>query len=163
MKNIAIYPGSFDPITNGHIDILKKATELFDVVVLAVAEATNKDNLFNGEMREHLCREATKDLPHVQIIKFDGLIVDYAKKIGAKAMIRGLRAVSDFEYELQLALMNKHLDSTINTVFLIPDYKYFYLSSSLIKQIVSLGGDVSDFIPTCVERALKETIAKGPK
>ncbi|MCB5230453.1 MAG: pantetheine-phosphate adenylyltransferase [Candidatus Cloacimonetes bacterium] len=158
MKNIAIYPGSFDPITNGHIDILKKATELFDTVILAVAEATTKDHLFDGAERERLCRESTKYLQRVEVTKFDGLIVDYARKVGAKAMIRGLRAVSDFEYELQLALMNKHLDSKINTVFLIPDYKYFYLSSSLIRQVVSLGGDVSVFIPTCVENALKERL-----
>ncbi len=156
MKNRAIYPGTFDPITNGHVDILKKATEIFDKVVLAVAEDSGKDNLFTAEEREALCKEIVMDMPGVEVVRFSGLVVEYAHSIKAVAMIRGLRAVSDFEYELQLALMNRQLNKGINTIFLIPDYKYFYLSSSIIKQIIKLGGDPKDFIPASVKRALKE-------
>lgn len=151
MKNSAIYPGTFDPITNGHIDILKKATEIFDNVILAVAEDTGKNTLLSAEKRAELCIKATVGIKNVKVVTFKGLVVDYAKEIGAVAMIRGLRAVSDFEYELQLALMNRQLNSGINTIFLVPDSKYLYLSSSLIKQIVRLGGDLKEFIPKCVE------------
>lgn len=155
MKNTAIYPGTFDPITNGHIDILKKATEVFDRVILAVAEDTGKSTLFSIEERKQLCVEAIDHIERAEVVSFNGLVVDYARNIGAVAMIRGLRAVSDFEYELQLALMNRQIDSGINTIFLVPDSKYLYLSSSLIKQIIRLGGALKGFIPPCVEKALK--------
>jgi pantetheine-phosphate adenylyltransferase len=154
VNNTAIYPGTFDPITNGHIDILKKATDIFDNVILAVAEDSGKGNLFTVEERKQLCIEATKDISYVRVDSFKGLIVNYARNLGATTMIRGLRAVSDFEYELQLALMNKKMDSDINTIFLVPDYKFLYLSSSLIKQIIRLGGDLKEFIPENVEQAL---------
>ena len=156
MNNIAIYPGTFDPITNGHIDILKKATNLFDQVILAVAEDSGKDNLFQAGERVELCKKAIKNIKQVEVVSFSGLVVEYARSIKAVAMIRGLRAVSDFEYELQLALMNRQLNPMIDTIFLIPDYKYFYLSSSLIKQIIKLGGDLKDFVPANVKQALLE-------
>jgi len=158
MKNVAIYPGTFDPITNGHLDILKKGTEIFDKVYLAVAQDTEKKTLFSLEKRAELCRLAAADIERVETVIFDGLVVDFAQKLGALAMIRGLRAVSDFEYELQLALMNKQLSRQINTVFLVPDYKHLYLSSSLIKQIVRLGGDLKEYLPSCVEESLKEVL-----
>jgi len=157
---IAIYPGTFDPITNGHIDILTKATAIFDEVILAVAEITGKDTLFSTEEREYLCREATKTIPKVRIERFDGLSVDFARKNNAVAMIRGLRAVSDFEYELQIALVNRKLDKEINTIFLIPEAKYLYLSSSIMRQIVALGGDPEDALPECVEKALRQKLIK---
>jgi len=160
VTNRAIYPGTFDPITNGHIDILKKATEMFDEVVLGVANNSGKDTLFSLEKRAELCRLATSEIERVKVTVFEGLVVNYAKELNAVAMIRGLRAVSDFEYELQLALMNKQLSTDINTIFLVPDYKYLYLSSSLIKQIIRLGGDLKDFIPLCVEQAIKEVYKK---
>ncbi len=152
---IAIYPGTFDPITNGHIDILKKATIMFDEVILAVADTTGKATLFSTDEREALCKMATLDIPKVKVMSFKGLVVEFAMSMGAVSMIRGLRAVSDFEYELQLALMNKNLQADLNTIFMVPDYKYLYLSSSMIRQIVKLGGDLSDFIPPCVEQAIK--------
>ncbi len=154
MNSVAIYPGTFDPITNGHIDILLKASEVFDTVILAVAENSGKNSYFSIEERTKLCTIATKDIPRVQVKSFQGLVVDFAKTINASVMIRGLRAVSDFEYELQLALMNKKLCKDINTMFLVPDSKYLYLSSSLIKQITQLGGELDEFIPLCVKEAL---------
>ena len=160
MKNKAIYPGTFDPITYGHIDILKKATNIFEKVILAVAEDSGKDNLFTTDERVKLCKNGVKNIERVEVVKFSGLVVEYAYSIKAIAMIRGLRAVSDFEYELQLALMNRQLNPKIDTIFLIPDYKYFYLSSSLIKQIIKLGGDTRDFVPAAVKNALKERYSK---
>ncbi|MCD4797176.1 MAG: pantetheine-phosphate adenylyltransferase [Candidatus Cloacimonetes bacterium] len=151
----AIYPGTFDPITNGHIDVLKKAANVFDEVILAVADNTGKKTIFNLDERVRLCEEALKEFPGIKVMKFDGLVVDFAKEVGAVAMIRGLRAVSDFEYELSLALMNKKLNSEVHTVFFVPDNKYLYLSSTMIRQVVSLGGNIRDLIPECVEKALK--------
>ncbi len=154
---IAIYPGTFDPITCGHIDILKKAKNIFDKVILAVAENTAKSNsLFDLDERVFLCKESTKDISNVEVKKFNGLVVDFAKKENATIMIRGLRAVSDFEYELSLALMNKKLNGAIDTMFFVPDAKYLYLSSTIVKQVVKLGGDIHDLIPPIVEKALKE-------
>ncbi len=154
---IAIYPGTFDPITCGHIDILKKATGIFDKVILAVAEHTAKQtSMFTLDERVYLCKESTKDINGVEVMKFDGLVVNFAKKVNATIMIRGLRAVSDFEYELSLALMNKKLNTKIDTMFFVPDAKYLYLSSTIVKQVVKLGGDIHDLIPPIVEKALKE-------
>lgn len=157
---IAIYPGTFDPITKGHIDILLKARDIFDKVYLAVAEVTGKNTLFTGKEREDLCKKATANIKNVTVERFDGLSVAFAKKHNAIAMIRGLRAVSDFEYELQIALMNKKLDSTINTIFLTPEAKHLYLSSSIMRQIVDLGAEPKDFLPKCVIKALKKKLNK---
>ena len=154
---IAIYPGTFDPITCGHIDILKKAMNIFDKVILAVAEHTAKHNsLFTIDERVYLCKESVKDIKGVEVKKFSGLVVDFAKEQNSTIMIRGLRAVSDFEYELSLALMNKKLNEDIDTMFFVPDAKYLYLSSTIVKQVVKLGGDIHDLIPPIVEKALKE-------
>ena len=159
-KNIAIYPGTFDPITNGHINILTKATMLFDEVILAVANITGKNTLFDTDERLALCQKTTSHLDNLKVAKFDGLAVDFAKSVKAHTIIRGLRAVSDFEYELQLSLMNKNLNHDIETIFLVPDSKYLYLSSSMVRQIVRLGGNLSDFIPIGVKEAI---ISKFPK
>jgi len=159
-EKIAIYPGTFDPITNGHIDILKKAAKVFDKVILAVAAATGKNTIFTLKKRSELCRKAVGEISNIEVLEFQGLVVEFAKKVGATVMIRGLRAISDFEYELSLALMNKNLYNEIDTIFFLPDYKHLYLSSTMIRQVVALGGDVGDFIPKCVEEALKNKILK---
>ncbi|MDR1146643.1 MAG: pantetheine-phosphate adenylyltransferase [Verrucomicrobiales bacterium] len=154
----AIYPGSFDPITNGHLDILSRALRIFDEVVLAVARNENKAPLFTQEERVALNLAAIRDLPGHERVKvgcFHGLLVDYALTEQAATIIRGLRAVSDFEFELQLALMNRKLRSDIDTIFLMPKDNYTYLSSSLVKEIARLGGDVADFVPPCVQQALQ--------
>ncbi len=153
---IAIYPGTFDPITNGHIDVLKKASKLFDKIILAVADITGKKTIFTLEERTELCRKSLSEFSRVEVINFSGLAADLAIKVKACAMIRGLRAVSDFEYELSLDLMNKKLQPGINTIFFVPDNQYLYLSSTMIKQVVELGGDIKDLIPPCVEEALKK-------
>ena len=152
----AIYPGTFDPITNGHINILVKATEIFDEVILAVANVTGKNTLFTTDERMSLCSLALQEIPKVKVVKFDGLAVRFAETAGACTIIRGLRAVSDFEYELQLFLMNKSLNKEIETIFLVPDIKNLYLSSSMVKQVVTLGGSLSTYIPACVEKAILE-------
>jgi len=152
---IAIYPGTFDPITLGHINILEKACAIFDSVVLAVANVTGKNTLFSWEERTQLCKEAVKHIPNVQVIPFDGLVVDFAKEQHSKVMIRGMRAVSDFEYELQLAIMNKKLNTEIETMFLVPNFRYLYLSSSMVRQVAELKGDLTDLVPACVITALQ--------
>ena len=152
----AICPGTFDPIANGHIDVLKKASKVFDEIILAVAGDTGKKTFFSLEERLELCRKSTAHLPKIKVMKFTGLVVDFARKAGAVAMIRGLRAVSDFEYELSLALMNKKLHPEVETVFFVPDNKFLYLSSTMVRQIVDLGGSIKDLIPECVEQDLKK-------
>ena len=150
----AIYPGTFDPITYGHLNILTKATDIFDEIILSVANITNKNTLFTTDERFELCKETVQFVSKVRVEKFDGLAVRYAEYVGANTIIRGLRAVSDFEYELQLALMNKNLNSDIETIFLVPDAMYLYLSSSMVRQIVGLGGCLKNYIPYCVEHAI---------
>lgn len=151
---IAIYPGTFDPVTNGHLDILRRATEFFDLVIVAVAADSNKATLFSLAERIELLQEATKDMPHVQVKGFGGLTVEFARECGAIAIIRGLRAMQDFEYEFQLALMNKKLAADIETVFLMTQSEYSFISSSSIKWAASLKGSISEFVPNHVEQAL---------
>ncbi len=163
---IAIYPGTFDPITNGHLDIIKRAARLFDKVIVAIGENPNKKPLFNIEERVLLAKEATKTLPYpekVEIEAFHGLLVDFARQKGACVIIRGLRAVSDFEYEMQLALMNRKLSNSIDTIFLMPSLKWIFLSSSIVKEAARLGGNIEDLVPEIVAKKLKEKFKKGPK
>jgi pantetheine-phosphate adenylyltransferase len=152
---VAVYPGSFDPMTNGHIDVLERAVDLFDHVFVTVARNASKKPIFTTEQRVDLIREAVSHLPQVDVDTFEGLIVDYAKQKGAVALIRGLRAVSDFEYEFQIALMNRKLAENITTVFLMPNEKYTYLNSSIVRELARLHTDVSDFVPPNISRALK--------
>ena len=143
----AVYPGSFDPITFGHLDIIERSAKMVDELVIAVLRNSAKNSLFSLEERVNMIRELTKDLPNVRVESFDGLLVDYMSQIDADIIIRGLRAVTDFEYELQIAQMNHVLKDNVETVFLITNLKYSYLSSSLVKEIASYGGDISKFVP----------------
>ena len=158
MKRIAIYPGSFDPLTNGHLDVVQLAAKLFDRVVMAVAENDSKQPLFTLVERVALVKKAVAHLPNVQTDSFGGLLVEYAAAQKAQAIVRGLRAVSDFEFEFQLALMNRKLDEKIETIFMMPKDTYTFLSSRIIKEIARLGGDVSSFVPPNVQIALKRKL-----
>jgi pantetheine-phosphate adenylyltransferase len=155
-KNIAVYPGTFDPITNGHIDLVERSLGIFDEVIIALAPNPKKIPLFTIEERIEMIKAATKGLENVKTDVFNGLLVNYAKKKKAKAIIRGLRAVSDFEYEFQMALMNRRLDSRIETVFLMPSEEYSYLTSTIIKEIAAFKGSVNGLVPKIVENKLKE-------
>ncbi len=157
-KKIAIYPGSFDPITYGHIDIIRRASALFDEVVVAVARNIHKNPVFSEQERVAMIEKSVINMARVSVESFDGLLVEYARKRGANAVIRGLRAVSDFEYEFQMALMNRKLDENLVTVFLMPHEKYSYLNSSIVKELVRLGGQVSCFVPPHVEEKLYEKL-----
>jgi pantetheine-phosphate adenylyltransferase len=156
----AIYPGTFDPITNGHIDILRKAAQIFDEVVVGVAEATGKKTVFTTDERVDIACHCVRDIPGVSVSRFDGLVVEFAEKLQCPTLIRGLRAVSDFEFELQLALMNKNLDDRINTIFLVPDIRFLYLSSSMVREVIALGGDLSDFVPEYAGEQLRRKLQK---
>jgi pantetheine-phosphate adenylyltransferase len=156
----AIYPGSFDPITNGHLDVIERASKLFDEVIVAVADNVEKQPLFTLEERLALLRTTIGAHAAVRIGQFDGLLVDFAVAEKANAVIRGLRAVSDFEFEFQMALMNRKLQGTVETIFLMPKEDYTYLSSRLVKEIARLGGDVSKFVPGEVAVALRRKFAK---
>lgn len=155
-----VYPGTFDPITNGHLDVIIRALKLFDKVLVTVADNPDKSPLFNVDERMDMVREATAVLGDVEVDHFAGLIVDYAKEKDACAIIRGLRAISDFEIEFQMALMNRHMDQDITTVFLMPHDRYTHLNSSIIREIASLGGDISDFVPAKVKQRLEEKYNK---
>lgn len=159
MKKV-IYPGTFDPVTNGHIDIIKRARELFDSVVVTVAVNPGKTPLFTVEERVFMLKESLRNYDNIFVDSFDGLVVDHAHNVGAIGIIRGLRAISDFEYEFQMALMNRKLAKDIATIFLMPHEKYTYLNSSIIRNLASLQSDVSDFVPQAVNDAL---IKKFPK
>ena len=156
----AIYPGSFDPVTNGHLDVIARARKLFDEVVVAVAHNIEKEPLFSLEERLDFLREALGDQAGIEIGQFDGLLVDFAGAQKAIAVIRGLRAVSDFEFEFQMALMNRKLNGNVETIFLMPKEEYTYLSSRLVKEIARLGGDVSAFVPAAVAKALGKKMTK---
>ncbi|MDQ7014951.1 MAG: pantetheine-phosphate adenylyltransferase [Gammaproteobacteria bacterium] len=159
MKNLtAIYPGTFDPITNGHIDLLSRAAKMFDRVVLAVAESPAKKPVFSLQERLAFVEQMLLDYPSVSVLGFSGLLVDFAEQQQAAVIIRGLRAVSDFEYEVQLAGMNRRLNPDVETVFISAAQEYAFVSSSLVREIAFLGGDVSDFVPLCVKAALQQRI-----
>lgn len=158
---IAVYAGTFDPVTNGHLDILSRSVMLFDKVIIGVAESTPKDTCFSLAERVEMLKFATKGMDQVEVREFRGLLVEFAKQVGALAVIRGLRVVSDFEYEFQMALMNRRLSNQIETVFLMPSEEYTYLSSSLIKEVAAAGGDVSQFVPEIVVEYLKRKFKKG--
>ena len=159
----AIYPGTFDPVTYGHIDLIKRASRIFDKVIVAVAHNKSKGVLFSVEERVAMLRDAVKGIPNIIIDDFDGLVVEYAKKRGSNVMIRGLRMISDFEYEFQMALTNRKLAGDIETIFMMPHEDYSYVSSKLIKEAAALGADVSKFIPRKAAAALREKvrIARG--
>lgn len=151
----AIYPGSFDPITNGHLDVLQRAAGLFDELIVAVAQDNAKQSLFTVEERVELLIGATEHIPNLRVMPFSGLLVDFAKQQSAVALVRGLRAVSDFEFEFQLALMNRKLEPNLETMFLMPREELTYISSRLVKEIARLGGNVNQFVPPHVVAALK--------
>ncbi len=162
MMRIAVYPGTFDPITKGHLDVLERAQRLFDKVVIAVAVNTGKAPLFSVEERVELAKESVKSLKSpCEVLCFDGLLVDFVQSQGACAIIRGLRAVSDFEFEFQMALMNRKLRQEVETIFLMPRESYTYLSSSIIREVAKLGGDISNFVTPHVESVLKEKFKKN--
>jgi pantetheine-phosphate adenylyltransferase len=156
MKRIAIYPGSFDPVTNGHLDIVRRGTVLFDEIIVAILHNPSKSALFTVEERLEMLQETMKDIPGVSFDTFGGLLVDYAHKRGAQAVLRGMRAVSDFEYEFQLALMNRKLNRDVQTVFLMTGLRWIFTSSSIIKEAAQFGGDVSDMVPAMVNRKIIE-------
>ncbi len=153
-KITAIYPGTFDPITNGHVDLVERAVKMFGRVVVAVAENRNKAPLFSLDERVELARESLKDIRTVEVLGFDTLLVEFARATGSQVILRGLRAVSDFEFEFQMAGMNRHLGPEIETMFMTPSERYAFISSSLIREISRLGGDVSAFVPEAVQAAL---------
>jgi len=159
---IAICPGSFDPITNGHLDVVQRAARLFDRVIVAVAASEPKGPLFSLAERIELVRRAVTHLPNVEAEAFTGLLVDYVSRRGAHAVVRGLRAVSDFEFEFQLALMNRKLNEQVETIFMMPRESYTFLSSRLVKEIATLGGDVSEFVPEPVLTALRQRLTSSP-
>ncbi|MBN2055332.1 pantetheine-phosphate adenylyltransferase [bacterium] len=152
----AIYPGSFDPLTNGHLDIIKRSLRLFDNIIVCLAINREKQPLFNTDERLDILRQVIGDEPRASVTVFETLLVDYAQKMNADAIIRGLRAVSDFEFEFQMALMNRQLAPAIETVYLMPSARYSFLSSRLVKEVASFGGNVSDLVPPIVNELLKE-------
>jgi pantetheine-phosphate adenylyltransferase len=158
-----IYPGSFDPFTHGHLDLVQRAARLFDQVIVAVAENEAKSPLFSRQERLEFVRHSTQELANVQVESFSGLLVDYVERRGGQAVIRGLRAVSDFEFEFQLALMNRKLNERVETIFMMPKETYTFLSSRLVKEIARLGGDVSPFVPPDVAKALGRKFAANAR
>lgn len=157
---IAIYPGTFDPVTYGHIDIIERASRIFDKIIVAIAHNESKKPLFSVEERVRMLKSAVKGMDNVVVDDFNGLVVEYAKRAGARVMIRGIRMISDFEYEFQMALTNRKFDAEIEAIFMMPHEKYSYISSKLIKEAASLGADVSKFIPEEVNKALRAKFSK---
>ncbi len=153
MKRI-VYPGTFDPIHNGHLDIARKAAELFDELILVVAVNQEKSPLFNDKERVELIKESLSDVKNVRVDTFNGLVVDFVRSTESIAIIRGLRHVSDFEFEFQMAMMNFNLNPNVKSLFMMPDEKYIHLNSTVIKDVARLGGDISDYVPKCVQDAL---------
>ena len=153
---VAIYPGSFDPMTNGHVDIIQRGSRFFDRIVIGILLNLEKSPLFTVPERVSIAREVFREWPNVEVDTFDGLLVDYARRKGASVIVRGLRAVSDFEYELQMALMNRRLNQDVETVFMMPAEPYTYVSSRLVKEVVALGGTVHGLVPEVVEARLRD-------
>ena len=162
MPTLAVYPGSFDPLTNGHVDIIARGARLFDRIIVAIAINAEKAPLFTMEERVEIARAVFKDQPKVEIEAFEGLLVDYVAKRRADVIVRGLRAVSDFEFEFQMALMNRRLNGQIETVFMMPAEQYSYISSRLIKEVFALGGQVHGLVPDMVEMRLREKVSGLP-
>ena len=160
MKTIAIYPGSFDPITNGHVDLIHRACKLFDKVIIAITQNTNKDSFLSIDQRVKAVETAIEPLTNTRVLSFDSLLVDFAREHNAQIIIRGLRAVSDFDYEFQLSGMNKRLNPAIETLFMTPSEEFANISSSLVREIFSLGGDISQFVPESVKTILLRSSAK---
>ena len=159
-RTLAVFPGSFDPITNGHLDIIERSLTVFDLVTVAILVNLEKQPLFTVEERVEIIREAYQGNARVKVETFSGLLVDYAEKAGATVIVRGLRAISDFEFEFQMALMNRRLNGKIETVFMMPAEQYSYISSRLIKEVFSLGGRVHGLVPDMVEERLRQKVAK---
>jgi pantetheine-phosphate adenylyltransferase len=157
--SIAIYPGSFDPVTNGHLDLIERGEKMFDLLIVAVLRNAEKLPLFSVQERVEMLREVTKQWPAVEVDVFDGLLVDYARKRGAGVILRGIRAVSDYEYELQMALMNRKLEPRLETVFMLPGLSYSYLSSKLVREIAQLGASLNGLVPPIVEERLKAKVS----
>lgn len=160
---IVLYPGSFDPVTNGHIDVIRRASVIFDRVIVAVARNSEKNALFTIDERMELIRKSCPDLKNIEVSTFDGLMVDSLEKFHASAVIRGLRAVSDFEYEFQMALMNREINTKCETLFMMPSPDYSFVSSRLIKEIARCGGSIKKFVPECVEVEIKKKIGVTEK
>jgi len=156
----AVYPGSFDPVTNGHVDIIRRAAKMFDKLIIAVVNNSAKSPLFTPEERVTMLREITRDIPNTEVELFGGLTIDYCKRKGAQVMVRGLRAVTDFEYELQIAQTNRVIAPDIDTIFLTTNLKYSYLSSSIVKEIASYSGDISAFVDERVAEAIRKKITE---
>jgi pantetheine-phosphate adenylyltransferase len=159
MANEIIYPGTFDPITNGHVDLIERATRLFSKVIVAISATSSKKTIFTLEERCEMVRNALGKYNSVEVCTFSGLLIDFSKTRGVEIILRGLRAITDFEYELQLASMNRVMNAKMETVFLTPSEKYTYISSSLVREIASLGGDISPFVPEAAKQALKAKFA----
>jgi pantetheine-phosphate adenylyltransferase len=155
---VAIYPGSFDPVTNGHLDLIERGTKIFGRLVVAVLRNTEKAPLFTLAERVEMMIEATRGFPNVEVDAFDGLLVEYARKLGAHILLRGIRAVSDYEFELQMAMMNRKLEPRLETVFMLPGEAYSYLSSRLVREIAKLGGPVNGLVPPAVEQRLRAKV-----
>jgi pantetheine-phosphate adenylyltransferase len=153
---LAVYPGSFDPLTNGHVDIIERGTRLFDKIIVAILVNVEKSPLFSVAERVEIARDVFAAYPNVEVDTFDGLLVEYARRKRAGVIVRGLRAISDFEYEMQMALMNRHLNPDVETVFMMPAETYTYVSSRLVKEVVALGGSVTNLVPEVVEQRLRE-------
>lgn len=161
MERIGVYPGSFDPVTNGHLDIIKRAAKMVDKLVVTVLINSSKNNLFTIEERMNMIKEAVKDMDNVSVDTFSGLLIDYCKENNIKSIIRGLRAISDFEYELQMAQMNRNLSIEIETLFLITSTKYSFLSSSIVKEVARYDGCIANFVPEHVRQKLREKMRVG--
>ena len=157
---VAIYPGSFDPLTNGHLDLIERGSKIFDELIVAILGNPEKEPLFTLEERLEMLREMTRPWPNVSIDSFHGLLVEYAREKGAHAVLRGIRAISDYEYELQMALMNRKLEPALETVFMMPAEQYSYISSRLVKEVFHLGGSVKDLVPLIVEEKLCAKVKK---